>query len=382
MKVIFFNTYHNGDLLFTKEFIRTIVNNNSAHKFYIWCRQFYSLYGDIDKLEVLERPDDTDVKTKSPEIDLTKKYYIRDETLYLNAIAALNMGTLEAPTIKFLCNSLYSLDCLNKWFSDIINGANTLDIEPKLVFNNLTKEQFLPSVFAGLKLKDLPEQIKTSLKTPCIFYYNTKALTQNNTFGDDDKNIESIAAKHPSYTVIVAKETNVKVKNVISLYDLDIKETDDGKNLLMYAFVASFCPVIVSKETGGALVIFNRDMMSSDIKQHIIMLYLESVAASYKIEYGYTLPEAINNLMIKDNKHLIPLGKYDTESLLGEIDKIGEIQAPTLPLDSSGGSRYISRRPYITNKSKRKRKNHNIHIKHGITKRHKHTRNMRFRKKA
>lgn len=379
MKIILFNTYHNGDLLFTKEFIRTIVNNNPGHAFSISCRQFYSLYTDIDKLEVLQRPNNIDVHTTSPDIDLTKKYYIRDGTLYLNASAAMNMGTLEAPSIKFLCNSLYSVDCLNKWFSEIINGANTLDVEPKLVFNNLTKEEFLPSVFAGFNFKDLPPQLKTSLKTPCIFYYNIKAISQQSGFGDDDKNIEAIATKYPSYTVIAAKETGVKIKNVVSLYDLDIKESSDGKNLLMYAFVASFCPVIVSKETGGALVVFNRDMMKSDIRQHIIMLYLEGVTGQFKIEYGYTFIEAINNLIIKDNKHIIPLGKYDSETILGEIEKIGTLNAVAVPSDSSGGRRIYIRRYH--NKSKRKTKINRIYSIHGRRQTSKQRRNMRFGKR-
>lgn len=342
MKIIFFNTFHNGDLLFTKESIRNIVNNNSTHTFYIACRQFYSLYSDIDKLQVLKRPDDVDGNIKSTDIDLTKKYYIKDGTLYLNASVAINNGTLEVPSIKFVCNSFLKKECINNWFTDIINGANTLGVEPKLIFKELNKEEFIPTVLAGFNFKDLPSELKSSMKTPCIFFYNIYATSAQTTFGDDDKNIESIASKYPSYTVIVAKETKIKMKNVLSLYDLNIREAPDGKNLLMYAYVASFCPIIVTKETGAALTIFNRDMMTSSHDQHIIIFFSEEGSKMLKREYGNTLIEALNELIIRDNKHLIPLGKYDSETLLGEIEKIGPVQPAKLALELSGGSRFTS----------------------------------------
>lgn len=354
MKIIFFNTFHNGDLLFTKEAIRNIVNNNSSHTFYIACRQFYSLYSDIDKLHVLKRPDDVDGHIKSTDIDLTKKYYIKDGTLYLNASIAINNGTLEAPSIKFICNSFLKKECINEWFTDIINGANRLAVEPKLIFKELNKEEFAPTVLAGFNFKDLPSQLKSSMKTPCIFFYNIYATSAQTNFGDDDKNIETIALKYPSYTVIAAKETKIKMKNVISLYDLNIREAPDGNNLLMYAYVASLCPIIVTKETGAALAIFNRDMMTSSDDQHIIVFFSEEGSKMLKREYGNTLVEGLNELILRDNKHLIPLGKYDPVTLLGAIEKIGPVKPAKVALESSGGRRLRYRSKGRTKKNKRK----------------------------
>jgi hypothetical protein len=342
MKVIFFNTFHIGDLYFTKEFIRAIVKNNPAHKFYMACRQFYGLYSDIDTLEVLPRPTDKDARTESSDIDMTKQYYMKDGAFYINTSLVINNGTVDNPLIKYMCT--ITLECLNKYFNDNIDGANTLGIEPKLVFNHLSHEESLPVIFAGLKFSELPLPVKLSLAKPCIFYFNMKPISIAGTIGDDNKNIESIAVKYPAYTVIVPKETPVKKENVISLYDLNIRETDDGKNLLIYAFIASFCPVIVGKEIGGALVMFNRDMMKSSLEQHIIVLYSGDLDASLKIQFGATLIEGLQKLILHKNKHLIPLSNYDSETLVGEIEKIGIIQPPTLPLEpSSGGNRKYKR---------------------------------------
>jgi len=351
MKVILFNTFHNGDIYFTKEFIRTIVKSNPEHKFHIVCRQFYSLFSDIENLEVLERPHNVDYNTNSEDIDMTKQYYMYNETLYINASTLLNVGTAESKSGKTFC--LINLDCLNKYFKDNIDGANTLEIHPKLVFNTLKPEEFLPTIFTGMKLSDLPLEVQSVLTRPCIYYYNMKALTSSIISGDeDDTNIESIALKYPSYTVIVPKETKIKIKNVISLYDLNIKETPDGNNLLIYAYVASFCSVIVTKETGGALIILNKDMMNSNIKQYIIVYYSEEKGKQLKSEYGQTFIENMQKLITKDNKHLIPLAKYDSGTLLREVEKIGPIQAPTLPLVVSGGG--LLRAKQRTKKHKRK----------------------------
>jgi hypothetical protein len=238
---------------------------------------------------------------------------------------------------------------MNKYYSDNIHGANSLGIEPKLVFNNLSYEESLPVIFTGLKFGDLPIEVKSCLAKPCIFYFNMKPVSpwfpaKDGTYPDDNKNIESIALKYPSYTIIVPKETTVKMQNVISLYNLNIIETEDGKNLLIYALIASFCPVIVAKEIGGALTMFNRDMMKSTLKQHIILLYSEFLDASIKNTFGASMLEGLQKLILKDNKHLIPLSKYDSETILGEIEKIGTIHPPTLPLDPvSGGNRKYKR---------------------------------------
>lgn len=354
MKVIFFNTFHNGDLFFTKEYIRTIVNNNPAHKFFIICRQFYSLYSDIENLEVLKRPNDIDGNIKSTDIDLTKKYYIKDDTLYINAMTAINNGTVENPSIKFTC--FINKECMNNWFTDAINGANTLAVEPKLIFKNLDKEEIVPTILTGLKFNDLDSRIKSCLAGPCVFYYNIHASGAQTSFGDDDKNIESIASKYPSYTVIVPKETKIKMKNVLSLYDLNIRETPDGKNLLINAYVASFCSIIVTKETGGSLVIFNKDIMKSNTDQYIILLFSEEGNTMFKREYGISLIDGLKQFILNDHKHLVPLSKYDSETLLGEIEKIGPIQPPTLALEASGGSRFtsISKRRIKIRTTKRK----------------------------
>jgi hypothetical protein len=180
-------------------------------------------------------------------------------------------------------------------------------------------------------------------------------------YPNDNKNIEAFALKYPSFTIIVPKETTVKMKNVICLYDLNIRETEDGKNLLIYAFIASFCPVIVAKEIGGALTIFNRDMMKSTLKQHIILLYSEYLDTAIKNNFGASMLEGLHKLILQDNKHLITLSKYDSDTIIGEIDKIGEIH-PYAPLPSGGSRKYNftkKRNIYMRGKRSRNKKTKN-----------------------
>jgi hypothetical protein len=203
---------------------------------------------------------------------------------------------------------------------------------------------------------------------------------------DDNKNIEAISSKYAGYKVIVPKETTSKAENIICLLNLNIKEDNDGKNLLIYAYIASFCPIIISQESGGAQVIFNRYTLRTNIAQYIIYYASHEREKSVIETQGISTIEAIQKLFTRDNKHLIPLFKYDTESLLGEIDKIGEIQAPTLPLESSGGSRAAFRSRYISKRYKTLKRKHKIKIKsicssNGRTKTSKYSRNMRFRKR-
>jgi hypothetical protein len=381
MKIILFNTLHNGDQFFTKEFVRRIVNNNPSHDFSIICRQFYTLYGDIKNLKVITRPEIKDFNTSAAEeIDYSKKYYMKGDTLYINTSLSLKEPDKQQ---VYICQVPIN-ECGNNEFETIINDINTLNIEPKLVFNKLTLNEYIPSVLDGMKIDDLPPEIQSAIKTPCIFYYNLAMLSSSHSGKDDNKNIEAISTKYPGYTVIVPKETTSKGQNIICLLNLNIKEDNDGKNLLIYAYIASFCPIIISLETGGAQIIFNRYTLRTNNPQYIIYYVSQERENSIMKMTSMTTVQAKQKFFDRDNKHLVPLYKYDTETLLAEIEKIGEIQAARLPLESSGGSRaafrsrYISKR-YTTLKQKHKIKS--IYSSNGRTKTSKYSRNMRFRKR-
>ena len=341
MRIVLFNTLPNGDLFFTKEFIRTIVNANPTHTFAIACTHFYSLYSDIENLEVLERPNDIGFQITSKDIDMSKGYYIREGSLYINVSLASNNGTIEHPQVHYYCNyniEFPSLECLNKYFSDMIQGANTLEVEPKITYTNISQYDSIPTVLNGMRLDDIPIEVKSALNGPCIFYYNLKPRTSSKTSVDDDKNIEAVATKYPTYTIICAKETTVNLKNVLSLYDLNIRESPDGKNLLTYAYVASYCFIIISKDTGGALVIFNKHTMRSNFKQTVILFN----------SCGPSLYKDFKQHYMSGNKDLIPLSVYDSDTLLGEIGKIEPLSSTNLDLMASGGRRVL----YRTRKNK------------------------------
>ena len=213
MKIILFNTLHNGDLFFTKEYVRAIVNANPEHSFSIACRHFYSLFSDIEKLTVLERPNNVDFDIKSDNINTEKTCYMREGTLYINSSKAIFTGIVG----------------YNRYFSDTINEANALGVEPKLKFTELSPAEAVPTVLNGIQFDELPPEIKSAIAMPCIFYYNLKPQSSMLTIVDDDKNIEALAQKYPTYTIIAAKETSIKLKNVLSLHNLNIRETIDGK---------------------------------------------------------------------------------------------------------------------------------------------------------
>ena len=360
MKIILFNTFHNGDIFFTKEFIRAIVNNNPEHNFSIACRQFYSLFSDIKDLEISERPTDFDANIKSEDIDLTKEYYIKDNILYIFSVPVINVGTREQPSMRWECN--VTLECFNKYFTNVITNINSNleEVKPKLIFNSLNKTDFLPSIFNNIKFGDLPIIVQSSLKNQCIFYYNLKPLSTS-THIDDDKLIEALAIKYSEYTIIVTKNTTIKLKNIICLYDLDIeitKETIDGKNLLFYAYIASFCPIIILKDTGGALCVFNKYTMTSSINQYIILVYCDNINKIQEKSFNISFITSMQNLIIKDNKHLIPLNKYTPADIIGEIDKIGPISPANFT--STGGRLKFTR----NRKSKGKmRKNKNMRLR-------------------
>jgi hypothetical protein len=309
MKIIFFNLHHNGDIYPSKEPIRTIVKNNSAHTFSIYVASFTSLFIDIKGLEIL----DNNIENK--DIDNTKEYYIKNNILYINTYVGNRIKESKL---------IFDKDSNNEYYTRIINEINNLEITPKLIFHNLQMIEFMPSIFDNISMNDVPEQVKLSLKNPCIFLFNMIGNWKKINL-DFNLLISDLALKYSTYIIIVAKKTTIKLKNVICISDLNIEDSLDGKNLLIYTYIASFCSIIISSSTGGAMCIFNRYTMTSQVKQYIIMLYNEDMNAHLLDVFKISFVSSLKKYIIQDNKHFIPLNKYAPEDVIVAIDKIGPI---------------------------------------------------------
>ena len=338
----------NGDLFIMKEYIRRIVDNNPDHRFSIACRTLYALFSDMN-IEVLKRPHNINFNIKSDNINISKKYYRKGDTLYINVGGAII--TAEGR------HDYAGLGDSNKWFSEMIQEVNSKEnIEPKLIFRPLDKKEHLPSIFNNRNFNSLHQEVKEALKKPCIFFYNieatwTHANVQIKIAVDDNKLIEQLAIRYPSYMIIAAKETTVKLPNVLALSDVNIIMSEDGENLILYAYIAAFCSIIIAKQTGGSEIgVSNKFIAESDTNQFIIFIYSPSPSNTEE-KKEFTMKDRLYTYVSSDKKHIIPTRKYDTESIMAEVEKIGPIGPVTLPTGTTVGGRG-------TRKYKRKRIQH------------------------
>jgi hypothetical protein len=82
--------------------------------------------------------------------------------------------------------------------------------------------------------------------------------------------------------------------------------------LLYYAYIASFCPIIIIKDCGACYFIFNKYTMTTNNDQNIIF---------YSTNHDDCIRKA-NVSIVQSNKKIIPINNYTPETFINEINKI------------------------------------------------------------
>jgi len=278
--IVFFNTFHNGDIHVSREFIKDIrnkVNNDLEYH-----------HNNGPKLTL-----DIDVAYKRLDFNLynydnTKIIYEVNDIIYVNTWYNPNL-----PNFKYGC----TLITLYENFK-IVYQYLGIPIEPM--------NYYIPSFdFSKFNVSNI-DQFVLNNKQIKIYISNGGVQSGQSVNFDFNPIINDLSSRFPQHLFIISNGYGIIRDNVI--YSSDIIKSDNN-DLCENSYLMSFCDIIIGRCSGTFSFGLTKDNLISDSKQ--IWVGICNINPNFGIE------EFLN-----PNKKIYWINKYNINELTNDINNI------------------------------------------------------------
>ena len=273
--VYFFNNYHNGDVFYSKEFIKDIINKIGKNHYYIHSNDF-SILKDVN-IDQIRKP--------TPKNDISV-IQIGDD-LYINTW----VGQQQA---KHLDENGCNLNANYNVFCDIYDQLN-IKINPI--------EYYIPKVdFKKVETKNIDEFIQSNKKYVLV--------CNNNVWSGQSENfnfypiIDYLSNIYSNLVFIMTNDIFLIKDNVVNVDDI----IGFNKNLLEISYLSLKADVIIGRASGPFCFTHIKDNMENENKIFIGFSYKER-------ESKYVADENCQSKQYWYNM-------FDNNSIINNIDKI------------------------------------------------------------
>lgn len=268
MKTIYLhNPSHNGDIFFTLEYARILIESNKSYNFIIIVACSESIYTDILKnntnCTLIYHPCIWNINMKNEQKEqnylLNKlhnvlEYYV-DNNLYINLWQLLLLKNNYCIGLKNRIN------IIKHFLNNIKNKYNIT-----LLFNCDNDCELIPKLPIIYNINcDLIKQKLLSHNCNKIFFFNLNSFSGLNKKYDQNFNenfILKLITENISSLIVIVKPSKHKSENLLCLEDYNIKPTLDGTNLICNCNIAILCNDIYIKNNGGSLFICNKETIN------------------------------------------------------------------------------------------------------------------------
>lgn len=219
-KVIFYNHYGNGDVHYSRDFVKDIMKKIPAKSYEYYHRHNIDLLKDIPELKSFNT--------------VNSLSYDRQEQVYLGDTVAINtwIGQQGAKYLKYDC-SMYSN------YNMFVDIYNRLGIEIDKI------DYYLPTINFDYVKKDGIDAFINGLKMNVL-------LSNGNVFSGQAYNfnfdyiIEKISNMFPDVNFILTHDSSIKNSNIYSATNIiGIKN-----NLNEIGYLSTFCDIIIGRASG------------------------------------------------------------------------------------------------------------------------------------
>lgn len=231
-KIYFYNNYHNGDVFYSKEFVRDIKNKIGNSHYYIHNNDFFILKDfDIKQIRAVT-PDNS--------LSLSKK----DNELYINTW----VGQSGAKYLKYDCSlkSNYLIYC------DIYKTLG-IEIEP-IGF-------YIPTV-------NFDKVDKINIDKNCILVCNNNVHSGQSENFNFDPIIDRLSDIYKDLTFIMTNDTQLSKENVITINNMN--------NLLEISYLSTQTDIIIGRGSGPYCFSHIQDNMKNPNKTFIVFTHKEN----------------------------------------------------------------------------------------------------------
>lgn len=299
-KIVFFNTYHIGDVYWMRGFVKNIVENNTDVEFSYWVPQGHAFFKDININFASQFnfstfiPNNLRIITQQDEytfVNTWVKSFWEDPGYNNHPVQECNIYD-KYEIFKKICNNL------NLNFT-----LKVEDIIPRLPDTDI-------SYF--LKWHEQTQQYQK------IFYFNylgkSGQATSISTMPEHDFVINSLSQTYKNSFIIVPGETNCNNTNVINCekhFNIHLNPTCE--NVIQLHKIANYCNFVFYSSVGACFVLTNRDTLEASNKKVLLV-------AGGSVQYG----NAINNacMQIHQKAPVTIIDAYGSSSVLNSIQTI------------------------------------------------------------
>jgi len=265
MKILLYNTYHNGDLFFNQSIVRTLCKKNPNHSFTVVCRYNSYIFSEIQNLTISH-----DVQEFiSRESNL---YFVIDnETIAINIwIGALFMNPAITNT------TLPDLECnmsgyVKAFQSVLFHIHHELDIKIEVdEYDTMTYMPIIPKTDMSL-FQDWYHNRDTT--RTYVFYYNYLPKSgQYIPIQNHDVFVFELANIYPHHTFLIptiSPELEMKlhesdIKNVIDCYkQFGLHENITCDNLCALERILQVCDYSIHFDIGACFYYLNQSSITS-----------------------------------------------------------------------------------------------------------------------
>ena len=234
--IFFYNNFHNGDVFYSKEFVRDIKNKIGKSHYYIHNNDF-SILKDFDIEQIRKNTPDN-------QLSLSKK----DNELYINTW----IGQAGAKYLQFDCSlkSNYLMYC------DIYKALG-IEIEP-IGF-------YIPTV-------NFDKVNKTIIDKNCILVCNNDVHSGQSSNFDFDAIISVLANKYQNLKFIMTNDTQLSRENITTVGNI-IGSND--RNLLEISYLSTQADIIIGRGSGPFCFSHIQDNIKNTNKSFITFTYKE-----------------------------------------------------------------------------------------------------------
>jgi hypothetical protein len=240
--VYFFNNYHNGDVFYSKEFIKDIKNKLGINHYYCHNNDF-SILKDVD-------------------VDQIRKYTPHNDTSVIQIGDDLYINTwIGQQNFKYLTYGC-SLKSNYILFCDIYNQLN-ISINPM--------EFYIPTVdFQKIETKNIDNFIQSN-KRYVLVCNNSVWSGQSENF-DFDPIIDYLSNIYPNITFIMTNDSFLQKSNIITVNNI----LNYSNNLLEISYLSTKVDVIIGRASGPFCFTHIKENMENPNKIFICFSYYEN----------------------------------------------------------------------------------------------------------
>lgn len=299
-KIVFFNTYHIGDVYWMRSFVKNIVESNTDVEFFYWVPQGQAFFKDIN----IKFASHFDFSTFIPN-NLRIITQLEDFTLFNTWVKSF----WEDP--DFNNHPVQECNIYDKYeiFKNVCSKLNlnfTLKIEdviPKLPDTDI--DYFL-------KWHDQTKQYQK------IFYFNylgkSGQTTSISTMQEHDIVIDTLAQIYKNSFIVVPSETKSSHTNVINCEKyFNVHLTPTCENVIQLHKIANYCNYAFYSSVGACFVLTNKETLEANNTKILLV-------AGESIKYA----NAINNACthIYQRAPITIVDAYGPGSVLNSIQTI------------------------------------------------------------